>query len=233
MGKPLMKTLEGGAVWIEGEMDLPPAGVSESSGPIVMGETWMLEMVRFGQSRRTLGLYYAPFGIVNLDLPEFSAPGSCRFIGFSAPGKPPAPWLQTSVAAELGKTALVKTPEELIRLFGKPRSCRSIEVAPQASPLSRAAKRRIAATYHADIPISEIAEELNVSHAHLTRHFKRDFGFTPLSYRHRLRVAEATGRLYRGDKILDVGGEVGFNDTSRFYQGFRKITGVPPGKCRL
>jgi len=231
MGKPTMKPLNGGGAWIHGEMDLPVTGVAEP-GPIVMGADWMLEMVRFHNDQRTVGLFYAPFGIVNLDLPQFAVPGKCSFVGWSAPGKPPASWLQASAAVDLGKTALASSPEELMGAFAKPLPCRSLEVAPEASPLSQAAKRRIAETYRADIPIAEIAAELHVSHAHLSRRFKRDFGFTLLNYRHRLRVSEATSRLYRGEQILDVGEDVGFNDTSRFYQGFRKITGVPPGKCR-
>jgi AraC-like DNA-binding protein len=231
MGKPNVKALSGGGAWLQGEMDLPPVGVSES-GPIVMGADWMLEMVRFHKERHAVGLFYAPFGIVNLDLPQFAGPGRCTFVGWSAPGNPPAQWLQTSMAVDLGRAPLASSSEELVRLFARPLSYRSLEVGPDASPLSRAAKRRISETYRDDIPISEIAAELKVSHAHMSRQFKRDFGFTLLNYRHRLRVSEATSRLYRGDKILDVGEEVGFNDTSRFYQGFRKITGVPPGKCR-
>jgi AraC-like DNA-binding protein len=232
MGKPSMQPLSGGGAWLSGEMDLPVVGVSES-GPIVMGAEWLLEIVRFHKERRTFGLFYAPFGIVNLDLPEFAGPGKCSFVGWSAPRNPPAEWLQTSLAVDLGKTSLPSSPEELLRLFARPLSYRSLEVAPDPSGLSRAAKRRICDTYRDDIPISEIAAELKVSHSHLSRQFKRDFGFSLLNYRHRLRVTDATSRLYRGDKILDVGEDVGFNDTSRFYQGFRKITGVPPGKCRL
>jgi AraC-like DNA-binding protein len=231
MAKPSLQSLKDGGMWIHGEMDLPPAGVSESSGPIVMRESWMLEMVRFKMGR-TVGLFYAPFGIVNLGLPEFAAPGSCSFVGWSAPGNPPARWLRDSIAVDLGQTPLAKSPEELVRLFSKPRPFVVLEAAPGPSPLSLAAKRSISETYRIDIPIAEIAANLNVSHAHLTRQFKRDYGFTPMNYRHRLRVADASERLQRGDKILEVGEDVGFNDTSRFYQGFRKITGVPPGKCR-
>ena len=232
MGKPSMQMLSGGGAWLNGEMDLPVVGVSES-GPIVMGADWLLEMVRFHKDRRTVGLFYAPYGIVNLDLPQFAVQGKCSFVGWSAPRNRPAPWLQTSMVVDLGRTPLASSPEELISLFAKPIPFRSLEVGADASSLTRAAKARISETYRDDIPISQIAAELKVSHAHLSRQFKRDFGFSLLNYRHRLRVSEATGRLYRGDKILDVGEEVGFNDTSRFYQGFRKITGVPPGKCRL
>ena len=94
------------------------------------------------------------------------------------------------------------------------------------------AKSLIASNYRADIAVADIADQLGVSHAHLTRQFKRDYGLTPVGYRHRLRVTEAMGRLSQGEKILDVGYEVGFNDTTRFYEDFRKVTGTSPGKCR-
>jgi len=232
MSKQFMKTLAGGAAWIYGELELPPAGVSGASGPLVMGADWMLEMVRFDKGRRTVGLFYAPFSLVNLDLPEFVAPGKCNFVGLSMSGNPPVAWLKTSVVVDMGKAPLAVSPDELVQLFVKPLPCKSLEASPDPSALGLAAKRRISETYRMDIPISEIARGLKISHAHLTRQFKRDFGITPINYRHRLRVSEATGRLFRGDDILDVGNDVGFNDTSRFYHGFRKITGVSPGKCR-
>jgi len=94
-------------------------------------------------------------------------------------------------------------------------------------------KHLISTTYKEAIPIARMATELGVSHAHVTRQFRRDFGFTPVNYRHRLRVSDATARLFRGEKVLNAGQNAGFDDTSRFYQNFRKITGSPPGKCRL
>src|SRR5262245_22786460 len=45
--------------------------------------------------------------------------------------------------------------------------------------------------------IEEIASALGVSHPHLTRRFKSDFGLTPLEYQHRLRVSEAISALSR------------------------------------
>jgi AraC-like DNA-binding protein len=201
MSNQFTKTLPAGGVWIHGELALPPAEVSGSSGPMVMGADWMLEMVRFDKGRRTVGLFLASFGLVNLDLPEFAAPGKCSFVGFSTAGNPPADWLKASLVVDMGKTPLAASPEELLRRFARPMPYRSLEASPEASALSLAAKRRISETYHVDMPISEIAAALSVSHAHLTRQFKRDFGFTPLGYRHRLRVSEATARLSRGDNF--------------------------------
>ncbi|HYR82460.1 MAG TPA: AraC family transcriptional regulator [Terriglobia bacterium] len=200
----------------------------EGSGLLVMGSRWMLEMFRFDDEPRSLGLFLAAFGVIQLNDAELR---DGEFVGYSTPGKPPADWLISSMMFDLGATPLAKTPEELIALVEKPRPGKSIEAGLHASPLSRKLKRRIIDTYHDGVSISDIARELRVSHAHLTRQFKRDFGLTPVGYRHHLRVREAVERLSLGQKALDVGYEVGFNDTGRFYQDFRKVTGTSPGKC--
>jgi AraC-like DNA-binding protein len=217
---------EGG--WIQGDLEMP----ASMGGPLVMGAGWMLEMVRFENRSRTFGLYLASFGIIDFDIPEFSGGGLATFVGFSSPGKPPADWLQSSMLFDLGDRPLAKTPEALVKLFSKPRPYRNVDAAAKASLLSLRIKRRICETYRDTVAIAQIAEDLGVSHAHATRQFKRDFGFTPINYRHQLRATDAFARLFRGDDILDVGHDVGFSDTSRFYHDFRKVTGSSPGQCR-
>ena len=226
--KQFIKTLGGGAVWIYGELDTPQ---TEMRGPMVIGSGWMLEMVQVDNGRQTLGLFLAPFGIVEFDIPQFRCPGTAKFVGLSMPNAPP-PWLQTSMLFDMKNMPLAESPAELLRVFERPIPGTSIEAGVTASRLSLDIKHRICETYRENVPISEIARDLGVSHAHLTRQFKQDYGFTPVNYRHRLRVSEATDRLFKGDDILDVGQDVGFNDTSRFYKDFRKITGTSPGKCR-
>jgi AraC-like DNA-binding protein len=220
--------MKGEVVWIHGDLDMP----ASMAGPLVIGSGWMLEMVRFEARSRTVGLFLASFGIIDFNMPEFAGGGPVTFVGFSSPGKPPADWLQSSMVFDLGDRPLAKAPEALVKLFSKPRPHRNVDMAANASALSQRLQRRISETYRDTLPIAQIAEDLGVSHAHATRQFKRDFGFTPINYRHQLRAADAMGRLYRGDDILDVGHDVGFNDTSRFYHDFRKVTGSSPGKCR-
>ena len=55
---------------------------------------------------------------------------------------------------------------------------------------------------------------------------------TPLEYVHRLRLNDAYKLLSKGERIVDVSLDVGYNDLSRFYKQFRKHTRVPPGTCR-
>lgn len=201
------------------------------SGPLVMGGDWLVEMLRSESCHTTIGFYWAPFAIIH-KIPNLEYMWNSQFVGFSAPGKPPADWLTVSMTFDLGDVPLASSPQEFVARLKKPLPFVSLE-GPAASPLSRKARSLIASNYRADVSIAEIAARLGVSHAHLTRQFKRDYGLTPIDYRHRLRVSDAMSRLSQGDEILDVGYDVGFNDTKRFYEDFRKVTGTSPGKCRL
>ena len=216
------------STWIEGQLEAQPEG---ASGPLVFGASWLLEMIRNESRATTLGFYWAPFAIVH-DIPNLSHMWNSRFVGFSTPGKPPADWLTVSMVFDLGDIPLARTPEEFAALLASPLPFTPLEGTKSVAPLSRKAKSLIASNYGTVRAIGQIAEELGISHAHLTRQFKRDYGLTPIEYRHRLRVSDAMGRLSQGEEILDIGYDVGFNDATRFYKDFRKVTGTSPGKCR-
>jgi AraC-like DNA-binding protein len=220
------RSLEDGSVWIEGQLSRPPEGLT---GPLVIGRDWLLEMIRTERGH-TRGFFWAPFAII-CDIPEIESILNGCFVGFSAPLQPPACWLVTSMMFDLGTVALARTPQGLIELIAEPRPYVSLENT-VASTLSQKAKRLIAANFTTSFRIRDVARKIGVSHAHLTRQFKADFGLTPVDYQHRLRVSEAISRLSRGQEILETGYDVGFEDTSRFYKNFRKITGTSPGKCR-
>jgi AraC-like DNA-binding protein len=202
-----------------------------TSSPLVFGSSWLLEMVRMEQRNRTVGFYWAPFSIIQ-DFPNPTDLFGAQFVGFSQPGGPPAEWLTTSMMFELAGVPLAETPSQLLALIAKPRPYRSLDRTLSSSSLSRRAKELVAMRYHSDVRIADIAHELGVSHAHLTRQFKRDFGLTPIDYLHHVRVSEAMGKLSLGSRPIDIGYDVGFNDTTRFYKDFKKVTGTSPGKCR-
>jgi AraC-like DNA-binding protein len=220
------KALSSGGIWIEGKLGAPPEGVS---GPMVFGPDWLLEMLQSEGGGSTLGLFWAPFAIIR-DFPNLVSMRNVRFVGFSMPTEPPAEWLTSSMTFDLGDVPLAGSPQEFIALIRKPRPYLPMEGT--ASLLSKRAKSLISSGYRASLAISEVARHLGVSHAHLSRQFRQDFGLTPIQYLHRLRVSEAIGRLAQGEKTLDVGYDVGFNDTTRFYKDFRKVTGTSPAKCR-
>ncbi len=218
--------LESG-MWIEGSLGDAP----EITAQLVIGAGWLLEVIQSEESRLS-GLFWAPFSIVQTGTPALAGRLKGDFVGFSRPGKPPADWLTESMIFDVDHRPLPRTYRELIAMVCEPRRYTSIETASAVSPLAEKAKARIVQTYRDGGSIAAVASALGVSQAHLTRQFKRAFGLTPLKYRNHLRVNEAVRRLSLGEKILDVGYAVGFNDPGRFYQDFRKVTGTSPGKCR-
>jgi AraC-like DNA-binding protein len=121
---------------------------------------------------------------------------------------------------------------EALDVLSNARHVQPISVNSKPSLLSIKAKRLINENYLIFPSISRIAARLNVSHAHLSRQFKRDFEMSPSEYLHHLRVAEATFRLSIGEEIIDISNEVGYNDLSRFYKQFRKNTKSSPAACR-
>ena len=178
-------------------------------------------------SSNCFGVFYAPFSLTR---PCFENPQG-RLIGIAA---------RTDLPSELLSPPLIfDTPfsspgsaTEAISLVRSGTKHLSIDPCPAASLLSRKAKRLIDENYLAYPSIARIAQRVGVSHAHLSRQFKSDFGMSPSEYLRRLRVADAPLRLARGEEIINVSLDVGYNDLSRFYKQFRKTTNTSPGTCK-
>ena len=89
------------------------------------------------------------------------------------------------------------------------------------SPLAVKVKNTIDRSYRTPRQLSEIAAELGISPAVMSRYFKKAYGLPPVHYRHHLRTMEAMMRLLEGRSVKDVYLDVGFDDLSRFYRHFR------------
>jgi AraC-like DNA-binding protein len=208
-----------------------------------MGPAWMLECIRLEsgtcafmrdgqrvtQSRRHFGLFLPAFAVV-----EASYEGVLwSWVGFSAPGPPPAPWLNAPLMFEVDASEYPDSPASLLNLVAQPRRHQALERISRPSAISRGAKVALDSSYRDDAQsIAAIALRLGVSHAHLTRSFKRDYGVSPLQYRQQLRVMDASERLFRGDAIASVAFDVGYHDLSGLYRGFREICEAPPGEIK-
>jgi AraC-like DNA-binding protein len=176
---------------------------------------------------KCFGVFYPPFSITK---PAFeNAYG--RIIGVADSSDLPAEFLTTPLLFETSwiTPSSAANAAEIIRAGTKQQT---ITAFPSASLLSLKAKQLIDEHHLAYPAIARVAERLGVSHAHLSRQFKKDFGMTPSGYLRRLRVADAPLRLARGEEIIDVSLEVGYNDLSRFYKQFRQTTKTSPGACK-
>ena len=232
-----MQMLPDGAYAIDDVVSIEGSGDS----PFVFGRGWLLEILTvesgefyfYRDSEKVIpagprfGIFYPPFSFVRSYVKALK--GSARGIGHTEQlaGLPPNP-----ITFETDFDESFTSANEALDVIASARNIQSIETKSDPSLLSIRAKRLIDENYLAFPSIARIAERLKVSHAHLSRQFKRDFSMTPSEYLHHLRVAEATFRLSTGEPIIDISQDVGYNDLSRFYKQFRKNTRTSPAVCR-
>jgi AraC-like DNA-binding protein len=179
---------------------------------------------RFAQ----LAIFYPPFTITRPCFKRVKA----RLKGIAGITDLPAEFLQRPFVFETDFAKSSKTVAEVVEILNSRRHERFVDANPKASLLSLKAKKLIDENYRIFPSIARIAARLQVSHEHLTRQFKKDFGLNPSAYLHQIRIADATFRLSQGARIIEVSGDVGYNDLSRFYKQFRKSTQRSPGFCQ-
>jgi AraC-like DNA-binding protein len=232
-----MKLTADGSYTIDDELRI--AGEGPSS--FVFGRGWLLEIVELHDGE----FYFFPDG-------NEARPAESRFGVFY----PPFSIIASFVRWPIGKVRGIGATESLAELPTKPllfeteydrpfesvaqaaevlasaRDVRPIEINSSPSLLSVKGKRLIDENFLIFPSIARIARCLGVTHPHLSRQFKRDYDMSPSSYLHQLRVAESTFRMATGEPIIDVSMDVGYNDLSRFYKHFNKVTQTSPAVCR-
>lgn len=124
---------------------------------------------------------------------------------------------------------LPKNAKELLKRLDSLDQGVSAEISTALPPMIGKAKRWLTQNYREKISVSALARALGVSHAHLTREFRRALGLSPLAYAHYLRSSEAASRLASGERIVDASLDVGYGDLSRFYKQFQKLGCSSPG----
>ena len=209
---------------------------------IITCAAWLLEFYELrsgevfftsGQKRvcpntKRFGVFYPPFSITQVSLNNLRG----KLLGVASDETLPAKLAAPSIMFETGAIKTPASGKEAIAILMAAINCQAIGINPEASALVLKAKRLIDENYLANPSIARIAKRLGVSHPHLSRQFKSDFGMSPSNYLRNLRVADAPLHLARGEQIINVSGDVGYNDLSRFYKQFRKTTNTSPGACK-
>ena len=232
-----MRIVSDGVYAIRDDFEIPGEGTSE----FMFAEGWLLEIVDIeagdywfvsdGEpvrpARNRFGVFYPPFTFVR----TFARKTRGSTIGagskeFSSE-LPPTPFI-----FETDHDGQLTTIDHVRAILESCRDRRTIDVNTRPAEVSRNAKQLIDENFLVYPSIARIADRLKVSHEHLSRQFKKDYGLPPSAYLHKLRVAEATFRLALGEEIIDISLDVGYNDLSRFYKQFRKATRTSPAVCR-
>ena len=97
----------------------------------------------------------------------------------------------------------------------------------------RRVKGHIAAHLGEKLSVQGLAEIAGLSVYHFARQFKNSVGVSPHLYLLQARIDQAKQRLIASDApISDIAAELGFSDSSRFANQFRRMVGVTPSAFR-
>lgn len=175
---------------------------------------------------KCFGVFYPPFTISQ---PCFKDTRG-RLVGVASTANLPPDLPIVPTVFEITSLVSPKSATEAVEILKSGAHAQSIEM--KASLLTLKAKRLIDENHLIYPSIARIAARLHVTHAHLSRQFKRDLGMTPSAYLRQLRLADAPLMLAKGEEIVNVSHDVGYNDLSRFYKQFRQTTRTSPGVCQ-
>ena len=177
---------------------------------------------------KCFGVLYPPFTISQ---PCFkNARG--RLVGVGGTESLPGGFANIPRMFETTFSELPTDGAQVLEIVNRGETHQSVEMNPKPSLLSVKTKRLIDENYLGYPSIARIARRIGVTHEHLSRQFKRDFEMSPSAYLRQLRLADAPLRLAKGEGIVNVALDVGYNDLSRFYKQFRKTTSTSPGACQ-
>ena len=178
---------------------------------------------------RRFALFLPPWGIVQASLERCDVTSvALAFRPTASDGIPRQPVL----LAAGGDTSPRSRRDAFDRLRSGGATGTSVDRARDPAPLAANAKAILDREYGAPLEIGRIAARLRASPAVLSRTFRHAYGMPPVRYRHHVRVMDALMQFAEGAAPVDVFQGVGFDDLSRFYKIFRRLTCAPPGAYR-
>lgn len=176
-----------------------------------------------------VAIWFPAFSIIEWHI----KPGAFRWQGFMSLSKQPPDLPTQAIQFSWTGSTLPQSKREIYELIRSATDQRTIEREGVASPLSQKilsqkVKKAIQSRFREEFLISDLAEELGVSHEYVVRVFKKHYGTTPVYLRSRLRVFASLFSLLQGQDITDVAINSGFGDVCRFSKQFTKMMKAPP-----
>ncbi|MBO5303009.1 MAG: helix-turn-helix transcriptional regulator [Lachnospiraceae bacterium] len=106
-------------------------------------------------------------------------------------------------------------------------------IKPRALDKMKQIIKYIECNYMKKISIADIADAVGLSQSHFMKYFKNTMGTSFIDYLNEYRLTMASRLLYTSDSsILDIAGEVGFDNLSYFNRLFKKRFGTTPSNYR-
>ena len=104
---------------------------------------------------------------------------------------------------------------------------------PVAESAYRAARDALLASTEDDVTISALAQELGASPSQLAASFRGVYGMTPAAFLRAQKMHSAAQLLRTSDRtVLDIAGQFGYDNASKFSECFKKRYGVTPTQYR-
>lgn len=130
-----------------------------------------------------------------------------------------------------------ETIPALLRLLTAPQPAELLCPAPGCTytqaELAKSAFRMMRAGLNRHIPITELAQAFHVSSTHLKNSFRHVYGASLFSYMRTQKILAAAQMLRSTPRtVLDIAGEVGYDNGSKFAKAFRHVMGVTPRDFR-
>ena len=99
--------------------------------------------------------------------------------------------------------------------------------------LARAARDRLLESTEEDVTISTLAQALGASPSQLAASFRGVYGMTPAAFLRAQKMHGAAQLLRTSDRtVLDIAGQFGYDNASKFAKAFRSVIGVSPSAYR-
>lgn len=154
------------------------------------------------------------------------------------PGLRPPENVQVYDSASLPGSA-AETPEQLALYLSKLSLTKPLPESPRTVPLSQfslalKAYALLSARLGQHIPIKELADALHISPTHLKNSFRMVYGDSLYAYMRTQKMLAAAETLRETNRtVLDIAGEFGYDNGSKFARAFQKVLGVTPREFRM
>ena len=172
----------------------------------------------------TVGVFVPPYSVLEWEIGQFDFQWKAIIVN----GKPPARSPETAICFKIDEIDYPETGDQFFKLFNFMREFEEVAKEEKLTPLAFAIKNYLDKHYMESISLNEISKTLGCSLGAMSRSFRNCYGITPVNYRNQLRVFSASLILLQGQKVSDVGYDVGFYDLGRFNKQFKsRMNSVP------